>query len=116
MARMTGHQHTDEARASRRKLTYRDFLKFPDDGRRHELIDGKHYVTAAPNMWHQRLSMRLTKALLDYLEWHPVGELFAARFDVVMTNIDVVEPDLLLVTNDQADQLNLKTSEGRHHW
>jgi Uma2 family endonuclease len=109
---MTGHQHTDEARASGRKLTYRDFLKFPDDGRRHELIDGKHYVTAAPNMWHQRLSMRLTKALLDYLESHPVGELFAAPFDVVMTNIDVVEPDLLLVTNDQADQLNLKNLRG----
>jgi Uma2 family endonuclease len=112
MSRMTGHQHTDEARGSGRKLTYRDFLKFPDDGRRHELIDGKHYVTAAPNLWHQRLSMRLTKALLDHLESHPIGEVFAAPFDVVMTNIDVVEPDLLLVTNDQSDQLNPKNLRG----
>ena len=27
------------------KLTYDDFLLFPDDGQRHELIDGEHYVT-----------------------------------------------------------------------
>ena len=31
------------------KLTYRDFLEFPDDGKRHELIDGVHYVTRRPS-------------------------------------------------------------------
>ena len=30
------------------KLTYEDYLQFPEDGRRHEIIDGDHYVTAAP--------------------------------------------------------------------
>lgn len=34
------------------KLTYDDFLLFPDDGMRHELIDGEHYVTASPNLHH----------------------------------------------------------------
>ena len=29
------------------KLTYDDFLLFPDDGKRHGLIDGEHYVAAA---------------------------------------------------------------------
>ena len=27
------------------KLTVEDFELFPDDGQRHELIDGEHYVT-----------------------------------------------------------------------
>jgi hypothetical protein len=36
------------------KLTYDDFLLFPDDGQRHELIDGEHYVTPSPNTTHQR--------------------------------------------------------------
>jgi Uma2 family endonuclease len=109
---MTGHQHTDEARASGRKLTYRDFLKFPDDGRRHELIDGNHYVTAAPNLWHQRLSMRLTMAIGKYLESHPIGELFAAPADVVMSYYDIVEPDLLFVSIDQTDILTKKNVRG----
>lgn len=112
MSRMTGHQHTDDARGSRRRLTYEDFLLFPDDGRRHELIDGEHYVTPSPNTRHQRLSMRLTKAFLDHLESHPVGELFVAPFDVVMSLFDVVEPDLLLIAADQAHLLTRKHFRG----
>jgi hypothetical protein len=30
------------------KLTYEDYLRIPDDGKRHEILGGKHYVTAAP--------------------------------------------------------------------
>ncbi len=30
-----------------RKLTYRDYLLFPEDGKRHELIDGEHFVAPA---------------------------------------------------------------------
>jgi hypothetical protein len=30
---------------SKTKLTYADFLLFPDDGQRHELIDGEHHVS-----------------------------------------------------------------------
>ena len=43
------------------KLTYDDFLLFPDDGRRHELIDGEHFVTASPNLKHQVIVMSLGK-------------------------------------------------------
>jgi hypothetical protein len=38
----------------RRKLTYEDYLHFPDDGKRHQILDGEHYVTAAPYPKHQR--------------------------------------------------------------
>ena len=38
------------------KLTYDDFVQFPDDGKRHELIDGEHYVTPSPNRKHQKVS------------------------------------------------------------
>jgi len=108
MSRMTGHQHMDEARESRRKLTYEDFRLFPDDGRRHELIDGEHAVTPSPNTRHQELSVRLTLALGNYLAAHPVGRLFHAPYDCVLSQFDVVEPDLLVVA---ADQLDIVTPE-----
>jgi hypothetical protein len=38
------------------KLTYDDFVHFPDDGKRHELIDGEHYVTPSPDIRHQGIS------------------------------------------------------------
>jgi len=84
------------------KLTYDDFLLFPEDGKRHELIDGEHYVTPSPNTKHQRLSTNLTVVIGSWLEHHPIGQLFHAPFDVVFSNLDVVEPDLLYLSNARA--------------
>ena len=77
------------------KFTYEDFVHFPNDGRRHELIDGEHYVTPSPNTKHQRISMKLALAFGRYLEHHSIGEIFSAPFDVVFSGLDVVESDLL---------------------
>ena len=41
------------------KLTYDDYVHFPEDGQRHELIDGEHVVTPTPNRKHQSVSMNL---------------------------------------------------------
>ena len=87
------------------KLTYDDFLRFPDDGKRHELIDGEHYVTPSPNTRHQRISGRLYLLIGNWLEAHPVGQLFYAPFDVVFSNFDVVEPDLLYMSNARASEI-----------
>ena len=87
---------------SRAKLTYDDFLLFPDDGQRHELIDGEHYVTPSPNTKHQQVSGNLYFLMRRWLETHPVGQIFFAPFDVVFTRFDVVEPDLLYLSNARA--------------
>jgi Uma2 family endonuclease len=80
------------------KLTYDDFVQFPDDGLRHELIDGEHYVTPSPNTKHQRVSINLTVLIGSWLERHPIGQLFHAPFDVVFSHYDVVELDLLYLS------------------
>ncbi len=87
------------------KFTYDDFLRFPDDGKRHEIIDGDHYVTPSPNTRHQRISGQLFWLLRRYLELHPIGEMFAAPFDVVFSNLNVVEPDLLYISRDRTGVL-----------
>lgn len=84
------------------KLTYDDFVQFPDDGQRHELIDGEHYVTPSPNTKHQRVSINLTVVIGSWLERNPIGQLFHAPFDVVFSHFDVVEPDLLYLSNARA--------------
>jgi Uma2 family endonuclease len=104
MSRMPGHDPTRPA-DSGLKLTYDDFVLFPDDGQRHELIDGEHYVTPSPVIRHQRVSYNLTLAIGMWLEQHPVGRLFFAPLDVVLSNFDVVEPDLLYVSNERAAEV-----------
>ena len=84
------------------KLTYDDFVLFPDDGKRHELIDGEHYVTPSPNLKHQKVSGNLHLLIGVWLEDHPIGQIFYAPFDVVFSRYDVVEPDLLYVSNARA--------------
>lgn len=87
------------------RLTYDDFLLFPDDGKRHELIDGEHYVTPSPSLLHQRISRRLSFLIGSWLKEHPVGEVLYAPLDVVFSRFDVVEPDLLYVSNERAPDL-----------
>jgi Uma2 family endonuclease len=84
------------------KLTYDDFVLFPDDGKRHELIDGEHYVTPSPNESHQRISGNLYFAIRSWLASHPIGRVYYAPFDVVFSDVDVVEPDLLYLSHARA--------------
>jgi Uma2 family endonuclease len=84
------------------KLTYDDFLLFPDDGKRHELIDGEHYVTPSPNRKHQKVSLNISLRIGNWLEQHPIGQIYYAPFDVIFSTFDVVEPDLLYMSNERA--------------
>jgi Uma2 family endonuclease len=95
---------SDDVKAAtpRLKLTYDDFVLFPDDGKRHELIDGEHYVTPAPNIRHQRLLGRLHLLIGGWLQTHPIGEAFLSPLDVVFSDFDVVEPDLLYISRHRA--------------
>ncbi|HZI79323.1 MAG TPA: Uma2 family endonuclease, partial [Vicinamibacterales bacterium] len=84
------------------KLTYDDFVLFPDDGLRHELIDGEHYVTPSPNTKHQLVLSNLHELIKPWLRTHAIGRVFFAPFDVVFSEINVVEPDLLYMSNERA--------------
>ena len=94
------------------KMTYEDLLLLPEDGLRHEIIDGEHYVNASPVTKHQRVSYRLILAIGNYLAEHPVGELFHAPLDIVFSRYDVVEPDLLYISNERRDIITTKNIQG----
>ena len=95
------------------RLTYDDFLHFPEDGKRHELIDGVHYVTPSPKLSHQELLGRLFLAIGNFLVGRRhLGRVFLSPFDVVLSHYDVVEPDLLFLAGDQLDILTDANVQG----
>jgi len=47
------------------KLTYDDYVHLPEDGRRHELIDGEHFVTPTPHRKHQAVSLNLSATIFE---------------------------------------------------
>ena len=93
------------------KLTYEDYLLIPDDGKRHEIIDGEHYVTATPFLRHQRIVRRLTVRLDGFLREHHLGEVLIAPTDVILSPHDIVQPDLLFISNERAAP-SLRTVRG----
>jgi Uma2 family endonuclease len=96
-----------------RKLTYDDFLHFPeDDGLRHELIGGEHFMAPAPSRKHQFASISLSSAFFTFLRRNPLGHVYHAPFDVVLSDEDVVEPDLVFISNQRAGILNEKNARG----
>jgi Uma2 family endonuclease len=83
----------------KRKLGYDDLTRMPDDGLIREILDGELFVTPSPSPIHQRVSKRLQRQLEAYFEVRGVGEVFNAPLDTILGPHDVVEPDILVVTN-----------------
>lgn len=81
------------------RLDYGDYCAIPPDGKRYELLDGQVHVTPAPSPLHQRVSKRLQRLLEEYFEGLGRGEVFNAPIDVILTPHDVVQPDLVVVTD-----------------
>ena len=82
------------------KFTYEDYRTAPPD-KRYELLDGELLLTPAPNLRHQRLQLRLGTRLAHFIEERALGELFFAPCDVVLSDTDVVQPDLLFVSRER---------------
>jgi Uma2 family endonuclease len=93
-------------------FTYEDYLLFPDDGRRHELIGGEHFMTPAPDTKHQIISSNLHRLISHFVHQKRLGRLFSARSDVVLSDTDVVQPDLLFVSAARAHIISEKNIQG----
>jgi Uma2 family endonuclease len=87
------------------RMTYEDLLRLPDDLMRHELIDGQHYASPAPPVKHQRIVANLAVSLSTFLRAHRLGEVLIGPLDVLFTQHDVVEPDVIYVSRANADRL-----------
>jgi Uma2 family endonuclease len=83
-------------------LTFADYLLFPDDGKRHEIIEGDHYVTPSPRTKHQKISFNLAVALGSFVKQTGLGLVLTAPYDVILSDDNVVQPDLLFVSTARA--------------
>jgi Uma2 family endonuclease len=97
---------------ARRKLTYEDYLHFPEDGKRHEILDGEHYVTAAPYPKHQRVLGEVHGHFYVFLRKHRLGQVYLAPTDALLSEHDVVQPDLLFISNERLTILKEKNVQG----
>ena len=76
------------------RVTYGELQQWPDDGRRYELYDGEAIVVPSPFPRHQRVASNIEDILREY-EAAAGGLTFRAPLDIVLSDHDVVQPDLL---------------------
>ena len=91
------------------KLTYDDYANLPGD-ERYELIDGELILVAAPSELHQAIVINLI--LLIQSVHNRLGRMYCAPFDVVLTDNDVVQPDLIFVSNERLDIITTANVQG----
>ena len=80
------------------KLTYADYCNTPDD-ERWELLNGELMMAPSPTSIHQAVSRRLFLLLNRFVEDRELGTVFYAPLDVVLSDVSVVQPDLMFVSN-----------------
>jgi hypothetical protein len=73
--------------------TIDELLALPDDGLRHELLDGTHVVTPAPSYPHQVVLKRLVQAIDGALGDAKVPVLWSPA-DIRLNPRTLVQPDL----------------------
>ncbi len=93
-------------------LTYSDYVLLPDDGRQHEIIRGEHYVTPSPITKHQTVSRRILVQLYKAIEEPGHGVVIYSPMDLVLSDIDVVQPDLMVVLKKNRSIVKIKNVEG----
>jgi Uma2 family endonuclease len=91
------------------KWTYEDYLLFPEDGNRHELIEGERYMSPSPITRHQKILINILKC---YLKRTISGHIFCAPMDVVLSETNVVQPDLLWISSTRAFIITEKNIQG----
>ena len=97
---------------TRALLTYSDYAALPDDGRRYELHWGELSVTPAPGIRHQRVILPLGSRLYEHVRARGLGEVLVAPTDCILSNVTVVQPDILFVATDRKAIISERGIEG----
>ena len=84
--------------------TYEDYLALNDDTV-FEIINGKAFMSPAPELFHQRWARKIFLAVERHVAARKLGEVFFAPVDVVLDETNVVQPDLVFVSTANAGLL-----------
>ena len=92
------------------KLTYADYLALPGD-ERYELHDEELVLLESPSEPHQRVIKNLTRHLLA-VEERDLGRIYFAPFDVILSDTEIVQPDLMFISQERAEIITHANVQG----
>jgi len=81
------------------KFNYQDYLQLPED-KRYEIIDGDLFMVPSPNEAHQHILAYIFNCVFNYVRKNKLGYVYCAPFDVLFSEEDIVQPDIIFVANE----------------
>ena len=99
------------AREPKAKLTYEDYAKTPE-GERWELIDGELNIALSPKEAHQSVQANLGAPMHLFARENDSGRVYFAPFDVVLSDTDTVQPDLLFISKSRLNVITEDNIQG----
>jgi len=100
-----------ETIVKKKKYTYEDYLKTPDDVR-YELIEGDLIMAPSPITKHQRISGKIFAFIFTFVMDNNLGEIFSAPYDVLLDDKNVIQPDILFISKDRLNIIGEKNIQG----
>jgi Uma2 family endonuclease len=85
-------------------MTVEDLEAMPEDGNRYEVIEGELFVSRAPGLPHQILSMNIAYEFKKYLSLNPVGVIVATP-GLIFDQFSGVIPDLVFFTHGRGTEI-----------
>lgn len=98
--------------ASTLRFTSADLEKFPDDGKRYEIIDGELYVSRQPHYYHQLVCSNVVALLKGWNRGSGLGQVNLAP-GVIFAEDDDVAPDV--VWTSSARLATILSPDGKLH-
>ena len=96
---------------ARIKFTYDDYRNAPED-KRYELHDGDLILVPSPKEQHQDVVGNLFISIALFVRERMLGRVYIAPFDIVCSDNDVVQPDVIFVSNDRLDIITPDNIQG----
>lgn len=94
------------------RFTYEDYLHFPDDRKQYQIVDGEVYMVPAPVPYHQIVSSNTEFILRSFVSKHNLGQVFRAPCDVILSNENVVQPDIFFISKNRLNIITEKNIAG----
>ena len=93
------------------KFTYNDYLQLPED-KRYELIEGEFFMVPSPNTSHQDALQNLFRTLDTYVRNRGLGKIYLAPLDILLSEVNVLQPDLLFISRERLGIITDKNIQG----
>ena len=92
-------------------VTYEDYRDMPED-ERYEIIDGELVMAAAPSVVHQLIQDNIGRRLSLFVHENNLGRVLWSATDVLLSEINVVQPDILFISRARASIMTYNVING----